>query len=68
MAISQSLSQDLKIYGHFISQTSKAEGNKVPLFFSIFAKLQRYSLFLIFGQPRQQSAILEFRKWLNLSP
>ena len=69
MALSQPLSQSLKNYGHFISQTLKVEGNKVPLvFFSIFAKGLRYSLFLIFCQPCQQGSSLEFRKWLYLSP
>ena len=68
MAISQPLSQNLKNYGHFISQALKVEGNKVPLVLAILAQGLRYSLFLIFCQPHQQGAILEFRKWLYLSP
>ena len=40
----------------------------MPLVFSNVAQGLRYSHFLIFCQPRQQGAILEFRKWLYLSP
>ena len=56
-----------KIKGTFFSQTLKVEGNKVSLVFSIFDEGLRYRLFLIFCHPRQQGAILEFRKWLYLS-
>ena len=51
-----------------LSQTLKVEENKVPLVFLIFAQGLRYSLFLLFCQQRQQSAILKLRKWLYLSP
>ena len=44
----------------------KVEGNKVPLVFAILAQGLRYSLFLIFCQPRQQGAITKFRKGLYL--
>ena len=57
-----------KTKGSLFSQTLKVEENKVSLFFSIFAQGLRYSHFLIFCQPRQQGNILEFRKWLYLSP
>ena len=57
-----------KTKGSLFSQTLKVEENKVSLFFSIFAQELRFSLFLLFCQPRQQGAILEFRKWLYLSP
>ena len=38
----------------------------MPLVFSILAQELRYSLFLIFCQPRQQGAITKFRKVLYL--
>ena len=50
------------------SSTFKVRENKEPLVFSILAQGLRYSHFLIFCQPRQQGNILEFRKWLYLSP
>ena len=53
-----------KTKGTVYSRTLKVEGNKVPLVLPIFAKGLRYSLFLILCDPRQQGAILEFRKWL----
>ena len=56
-----------KTKGTLFSQTLKVEENKVLLVFSILAQGLRYSHFLIFCQPRQQGAILEFRKWLYLS-
>ena len=57
-----------KTKGSLFSQTLKVEENKVSLVFSIFAQELRFSLFLLFCQPRQQGAILKFRKWLYLSP
>ena len=39
----------------------------MPLVFAILAQGLRYSLFLIFCQPRQQGAITKFRKGLYLS-
>ena len=54
--------------GNLFSQTLKIEENVVSLVFSIFAQELRFSLFLLFCQPRQQAAILKFRKWLYLSP
>ena len=51
-----------KTKGPLLSQTLKAEENKVPLVFFIFAQGQRHSLFLFLYQPRQKGAILEFRK------
>ena len=52
--------------GTLFSQTLEVEGNKVPLVFLILAQELRYSLFLIFCQPRQQGAITKFRKGLYL--
>ena len=57
-----------RIKGSLFLSTFKVWENKVPLVFSIFAQGLRYSHFLIFCQPRQQGNILEFRKWLYLSP
>ena len=59
--------QNLKTKGTLLSQTFEVEGNKVPLVLPIFDQGLRYSIFLIFCHPRQQGAILEFRKWLYLS-
>ena len=58
----------LKTRGTLFIQTLKVEENKVSLVFSIFAQELRFSLFLLFCLPRQQAAILKFRKWLYLSP
>ena len=51
-----------------LSQTLRVKENTASLLFSTFAQGLRYSYFLIFCQQRQQGAILEFRKWLYLSP
>ena len=56
-----------KTMGTLLSQTLKVEGNKVPLVYKIFAQGLIYSLFLFFGQPRQQGAITKFRKGLYLN-
>ena len=56
-----------KTKGTLFSQTLKVEGNKVHLVFANLAQGLRYSLFLIFCQPRQQGAITKFRKRLYLS-
>ena len=66
MAISQPGAKIEKTKGTLFSQTLKVEGNKVPLVFAILAQGLRYSLFLIFCQPRQQGAITKFRKGLYL--
>ena len=50
------------------SSTLKVWKNKEPFVFSILAQGLRYSHCLIFCQPRQQGAILEFRRWLYLCP
>ena len=53
--------------GTLFSSSLKVWKSKVPLVFSILAQGLRYSHLLIFCQPHQQGAILEFRKWLFLS-
>ena len=55
-----------KTKGTLLSLTLKVGGNKVPLDFAILVQGLRYSLFLIFCQPRQQGAITKFRKGLYL--
>ena len=66
--VSKGCSKMMKCQKLMFSQTLKVEENKVSLFLSIFAQELRFSLFLLFCQPRQQGAILKFRKWLYLSP
>ena len=67
VAITQPLIENFKKKGTLLFPTLKVEKNKVPFLFLIFAQGLRYSLFLIFGHACQKVAILEFRKWPQLS-